>query len=256
MKRLLCLLTLVCSLFFSAALTQAAPVDLWDVSISAKFTDIVMTDGTRIADGGEYFSWDNDASFFALNSGGGQMSLNSNGEVYGAHFTGGLDRNMDAKQPLPVELKSLKLSYDIVLTPAGGAESVSFTLDLPVCYYNASPWGGNQEPFIFFTMDSDYASKQVVYDGMVYEFNMSWLGMYDYWFWDNAFEPEQAAAIRSYFGWGADEIFYGYSYAPGFNPIYLGGVVIGPQAVPVPAAVWLMGTGLAGLAALKRRKRG
>lgn len=253
MKRFIQVFVFICLMVMAAGTAWAEPVDAWNVTFSGKFTDILMSDGGSLPDG-TTISWDGGTKSIDMYVTPDTKLTNSYDYYYG-YGCGSMDRDAFAEKPVSaVELKSANATFDIALNPEGSSENFNLTMNVSFYYYNLyDSYLDSYAGYVFMSYDHGaFDSRQIVYDGTVYEFTLGWTEMYDYWVHPHQIDPTEDAALRAYFGWADNDVWYAYKINS--NPIHFFGQALGPQAVPAPAALWLLGSGLAGLAALKRRQ--
>lgn len=267
MKRFLFVFGLLFVFCCGASYAQAEPVANWNISYNISFTDVIMRDGSTAA------TWSNNNSFGWSNSygesatlsykGSGSMTTVNSGPNSSDYFSGNIlftaTSNMSGAHMSDV--KGLTIKYDLVFTPTeNSSKSVSASIEMPVYFYSGD-LGLNDDglndiygKFNMIVLQNTAAPATFVFDGIVYEFDL-WQygggGGGPAWLRSSA----HADAIVADLGL---ESASGYIFPWPVNlfDIYIDGYARGPApAVPVPAAVWLLGSGLAGLGIVKRRMR-
>lgn len=265
MKRVLCVFALACAMLLPAGLARAGVVDMWDYTATFSFVDVVMENGdnSNMWNSGSTLGWgDKDSGNYR------EFSLHTNGPdsmyaVYGAdsHFNNWMAPHMEMANPLGyANLMSASVRVSFALTPDNGSgDVVNVSVDMPFYFASLEDDYGQGMNYMVVLDNGNWTyidPVEFVYDGMVYEIVL---------FWNQDFHGHSTASwtpaegIRNILGLGADQEFHVMHMADGegwYMEMWIGVDTLdirAASAVPVPAAVWLMGTGLAGLMALKRR---
>lgn len=268
MKRLLLTFAIICAMLACTSLAQAAKIDNWSYSAQAAYDNMNFQSGSYppgystknpVQIGGKdlysRYSWgetnpSNAMSVTAYNS--GSLATSGAKDLIGyAYLT---------NNPTPITSAKLK-SGDILiaLNLSSGANKTQVTTSLHFGYSETLnlPDGTCGDMFFFTDKWLEAAStRNFIVDGHEYQLKLEVQGDYLKELTGNSLSHAKSLISSSEY----DQKIYGMvipeaiSYTLNF---YSHINYIGPQGpvVPVPGAVWLMGTGIAGLAALKRRRQ-
>lgn len=257
MKKFLLAFCLSAAMVMSAAVAQADIVTDWTYTTTGVLKDITWTSGS---DGyaGPYGS--------ALNGGyteyrWGNNATTNSGLTVGS-YSGSLTTEGTAVNGLLIthHNNALSASYKtlaggtifatIELTGDGGLASYKVTSSINFSFYE-TPNTGDYQNDIFYMTASEIMKGvgDFTYNGERY---------YVYLHSNiQALEGEYLRMAQEHGGYSSDTILYGWTTLEGetFSNGYQLSLRISqtPPSVPVPGAVWLMGTGIAGLVAMKRR---
>lgn len=136
-----------------------------------------------------------------------------------------------------------------VIKLMGGGEEVTITSTLPFTFKETVNSVKDADRDIFFMTQQEVIKHlgEFSVDGQTYSVSM-----------EGALQELTGNYLRlaqEFLGVGSDVMLYGWTTAEGFTEENLYDLKLSVNAVPIPGAVWLMGTGLAGLAAMRRRAR-
>lgn len=268
MKKLLLACSLCLAMLLPVSVAQADIIQNWSYSTDAIFTNMSWNEdpslkhGVAGSDGfykyishngqsvGGYSKYNWGDSYYTSSSvnvtGASGVVVANGGNVTGLTIN---HKNM------PITTKSLTsgtILTSITLNGDGGKANfnISSTLNF---HFIETPNTGNYQNDIFFMTQEEIMKSigQFTYEGIEYEVSIHTNV--------KALEGGYLNMAQKALGVSSGTILYGWTTEENQNKSNVFelslNVSYNPPVVPVPAAVWLMGTGLAGLAALKRRNK-
>lgn len=276
MRRFLVALSLAVSLSFVAAVAQAGIVEFWDVKADVSISGFVQRSGSDAVVRESYnpgmwgtnseLEWTNayGENFRAKSSVSNQFALEHEGGRYGYFLAGSVFSNFSTIAPnidptRKSDIQSVTFKYDLVFSARDNSGiNFEFSFEIPLYFFIGNTglegdlWGEGLQTIVKYGDLSQTCA--FVYNGMSYTF--------DIWLYNGGGGwPAKTSLSDSIY---ADEIMqelgltssagYGFLWEPGHFELGMSGKAP-MSAVPVPAAVWLFGTSLAGLAAAKRRMK-
>lgn len=253
MKKFLLVFCLSAAMLMSAAIAQADSVS-WTYDVSVKLTDMVFGDGTTgkpysNADGSTWY-WGQGKPYSSLAAVGGSGSITSDGQIVNGitltHSNNVLNGNSKT-------LKSGTIQTTVKLIADDDVEAYTVSNKLSFGFYETPNNGKGYDNDIFYMTSAQIMSSvaEFVYNGETYYVYLHATLQ--------ALEGEYLKMAQKNGGFSSSTQLYGWTTLEGGsngNDYELKLVVsTTPPSVPVPAAVWLMGTGVAGLMAMKRRNK-
>lgn len=264
MKKVLLTLSLVCAVFMSAATAQADSIIYnWNYTSTAFLTNMEFDNsanqgvaGTTNGTAHDFNGVSGNTSYVWGQAGGANSGLT----VAGA--SGQIVTDGSAVAGVEVTHHNNTLAYGYKSLVSGtiftvvelqaGNQTIVGSSALNFRFYETVNTGVHDDD-IFFTTAAEINSSlgSVELDGVKY-----YISLYTKM---QALTGDTLAFAQQYAGVSADTMLYGWTTPEGGTvekPYELSlHVSTTPPVVPVPGAVWLMGTGLAGLAALRRRNK-
>ena len=260
MKRVLLVLSLVCAMFMSATIAKADIVNDWtykttgvlkDVTWSGGFPGWYGAVGHGVNGGYTEYQWGDNKQ---LTSGLVVDSYEGNITTEGSAEKGLLitHRNENVNSSYKM-LTGGTIFTTIEISGDNGQAAYEVTSSIDFKFYETPNDGVGYDDDIFFMTASEIMKGvgDFTYGGQRY---------YVYLHSNiQALEGEYLKMAQEYGNYTSDTPLYGWTTKEGesLSNAYELSLKISrtPPVVPVPAAVWLMGTGLAGLMALKRRNK-
>lgn len=252
MKKFLLTLCIGAALLMSATVAQADSVS-WRYNVDVTLADMIFSrgDGAHYAspDGSTYY-WGGYGNFSSLKSVGGSGVITSDGQVVrGVTLT----HNNQVINGTNQLLTGGTIYTNVTITANGTHDVFNVRNRLDFHFYETPNEGRGYDNDIFYMTASEIMSSVA---------NFSYGGDTYYVYLHADLEPLTGQYLRMAQrdgGYSSSTQLYGWTTMEGqsHSNAYELSLVISkkPPVVPVPAAVWLMGTGLAGLAAMKRRAK-
>lgn len=265
MKRLMLTCMVLFSLLVPASIAQAGMIENWGYSTNAIFTGMkwgtspstpgiasgvggsfktIQYDGKTVGGYSKYHWGDSVYSASSVDVWGTNGTLTVNGDKQAGIIVNHINK--------PIYTKSLVQGTILTqINLSGDDGKANFTVNSALDFhFLETPNVGNYQDDIFFMTQAEILKSvgSFTYEGI--EYNVSIHSNV------KQLEGEYLKMAQKALGVGSNTVLYGWTTKENqthTNVYELALDVTATPPVPVPAAVWLMGTGLAGLAALKRR---